>query len=127
MQVRAIAEPAESSSPPEAGIPINVEDRAAHDARDEFLDHTPSAAVRSEYLTYVIRTPGGRTVRGIMEQEDTGAVTIVDSSFQKTRIVRSDIRSMEVAPESLMPEDLLNALNPQELCDLFRYLQQESP
>ena len=87
----------------------------------------PSAAVRREYLTYVIRTPGGRTVRGIMEQEDTGAVTIVDSSFQKTRIARSDIRSMEVAPESLMPEDLLNALNPQELRDLFRYLQQESP
>ena len=87
----------------------------------------PSAAVRSEYLTYIIRTRSGRTIRGVKEQEDTGAVTIIDGSLQKTRIVRSDIRSMEVAPESLMPEDLLSALSPQERRDLFRYLQQESP
>ena len=86
----------------------------------------PSAAVRSEYLTYIIRTRGGRTVRGVLEQEDTAAVTIVDGSSQRTRIARSDIQSMEVAPESLMPEDLLSPLSPQQLRDLFRYLQQTS-
>lgn len=87
----------------------------------------PSAAVRSQYLTYVVRTHSGRTIRGVMEQEDTAAVTIVDGSFQRTRIARGDVQSMEVAPESLMPEDLLRALSPQELRDLFHYLQQESP
>ncbi len=87
----------------------------------------PSATVRSQYLTYVIRTHSGRTVRGVIEQEDTGAVTIVDGSFQKTRIARGDIQSMEVAPESLMPDDLLSTLSPQELRDLFLYVQQESP
>ena len=87
----------------------------------------PSATVRAEYVTYVLRAKSGRTVRGVIEQEDTAEVTIVDSSHQKTRIARSDIQSMEVAPESLMPDNLLNKLEPQELRDLFRYLQQNAP
>ena len=87
----------------------------------------PSATVRAEYLTYIVRTKSGRTVRGVLEHDDTAGVTLVDSVHQKTRIARSDIKSMEVAPESLMPENLLNKLEPQELRDLFRYLQQNAP
>ena len=87
----------------------------------------PSATVRAEYLTYLVRTQSGRTVRGVVEHDDTAGVTLVDSVHQKTRIARSDIKSMEVAPESLMPENLLNKLEPQELRDLFRYLQQNAP
>ena len=87
----------------------------------------PSATVRTEYLTYIVRTKRGRTVHGVLEHEDTAGVTLVDSAHQKTRIARNDVRSMEVAPDSLMPENLLNKLEPQELRDLFRYLQQNVP
>ena len=87
----------------------------------------PSATVRTEYVTYLVRTQSGRTVRGVVEHEDAAGVTLVDSAHQKTRIARGDVQSMEVAPESLMPENLLDRLEPQDLRDLFRYLQQDAP
>ena len=87
----------------------------------------PSATVRTEYLTYLVRTRSGRTVRGVVEHEDAAGVTLVDSAHQKTRIARGDVTSMEVAAESLMPENLLDRLAPQDLRDLFRYLQQDAP
>ena len=87
----------------------------------------PSATVRTGYLTYTVRTQSGRTVRGIVEQEDAAGVTLIDSTHQKTRIARSDIRSMEIAPESIMPENLLDRLDTQEVRDLFSYLQKDAP
>ncbi|MYA80086.1 MAG: c-type cytochrome, partial [Acidobacteriia bacterium] len=87
----------------------------------------PSATVRTGYLTYTVRTQSGRTVRGIVEQEDAAGVTLIDSTHQKTRITRSDIRSMEIAPESIMPENLLDRLDTQEVRDLFSYLQKDAP
>ena len=87
----------------------------------------PSATVRTGYLTYTVRTQSGRTVRGIVDHEDAAGVTLIDSAHQKTRIARSDIRSMEVAPESIMPENLLDRLNSQEVSDLFSYLQKDAP
>ncbi len=87
----------------------------------------PSATVRTEYVTYLVRTRSGRTVRGVVEHEDAAGVTLVDSAHQKTRIARGDVTSMEVVPESLMPENLLDRLAPQDLRDLFRYLQQDAP
>ena len=87
----------------------------------------PSATVRTGYLTYTVRTQSGRTVRGIVEQEDAAGVTLIDSTHQKTRIARSDIRSMEVAPQSIMPENLLDRLDTQEVRDLFSYLQKDAP
>ena len=87
----------------------------------------PSATVRTKYVTYLVRTRSGRTVRGIVEHEDAAGVTLVDSAHQQTRIARSDVTSMEVASESLMPDNLLNKLEPQQLRDLFRYLQQDAP
>ena len=87
----------------------------------------PSATVRTGYLTYTVRTQSGRTVRGIVEHEDAAGVTLVDSAHQKTRIARSDISSMEVAPESIMPENLLDRLDTQEVRDLFSYLQKDAP
>ena len=87
----------------------------------------PNATVRTGYLTYAVRTQSGRTVLGIVEREDAAGVTLIDSTHQKTRIARSDISSMEVAPESIMPENLLDRLDTQEVRDLFSYLQKDAP
>ena len=87
----------------------------------------PDATVRTEYLTYVVKTESGRTVRGIIKDQDAAGVTLINSAHQETRVPRRDIESMEVAPESLMPENLLNALETQELRDLFSYLEKNAP
>ena len=43
---------------------------------------------------------------------------------ERTTIARARIESIQESPVSLMPENLLKGLTPQELRDLFRYLQQ---
>ena len=49
------------------------------------------------------------------------------SNNERTTIPRDAIVSMEDSGISLMPEGLLNALTPQDLRDLFAYLQSDPP
>jgi len=54
-------------------------------------------------------------------------VTIITAKNQKTTIARDKIVGMDESAISLMPEGLLHGLRPQELRDLFAYLQSEKP
>jgi len=83
----------------------------------------PSAVIRKEYLAYVVQTTDGRTLTGLIAEQTPGAVTLVDGKNQRTTVARGKIESMQESPVSLMPENLLKELKPQELRDLFSYLQ----
>jgi putative heme-binding domain-containing protein len=87
----------------------------------------PSAVIRKEYLAYVVQTTDGRTLTGIIALETPAAVTLVDAKNQRTTLNRSRIESIQESPVSLMPETLLKELKPQELRDLFSYLQSDKP
>ncbi|HVA51503.1 MAG TPA: PVC-type heme-binding CxxCH protein [Pirellulales bacterium] len=84
----------------------------------------PSSVVRKEYASYVLATTGGQVLTGILAEQDPASVTLVDAKNQRTRIVREEIDELEESRVSLMPERLLEPLTPQELRDLFAYLQQ---
>jgi putative heme-binding domain-containing protein len=60
---------------------------------------------------------------GVLAEQDAAAVTILDANNQRTKIRRSEIDDLREADMSLMPERLLDKLTPQELRDLFAYLQ----
>jgi putative membrane-bound dehydrogenase-like protein len=94
--------------------------------RDWLLVSTvdPSAVIRKEYLSYVVQTKDGRVVTGLLAEQTAGQVTLVAANNERTTIARGQIESIEESPVSLMPENLLKGLRPQELRDLFRYLQQ---
>ncbi len=83
----------------------------------------PSAVIRKQYLSYVIETTRGRVLTGIVAEEDAGSVTLVDAKDNRTKVPRSRIEFMQESATSLMPEKLLDQLKPQELRDLFAYLQ----
>ena len=85
----------------------------------------PSAVIRKEYLAYVVQTTDGRTLTGLIAEQTPAAVTLVDAKNQRTTINRSKIESIQESPVSLMPEGLLKELKPQELRDLFSYLQSD--
>ncbi|HVX12155.1 MAG TPA: PVC-type heme-binding CxxCH protein [Pirellulales bacterium] len=84
----------------------------------------PSSTIRKEYASYVLTTIDGQVFTGLLAEQDPASVTILDAKNQKTRIVRERIDELEESPVSLMPERLLEQLTPQELRDLFAYLQQ---
>ena len=55
-----------------------------------------------------------------------GGVTLVTMRNEKITLSRDEVDSLQESPVSLMPENLLKDLKPQELRDLFRYIQQDS-
>ena len=85
----------------------------------------PSAVIRKEYLNYSIKTKDGRVLSGFIAEDSGAALTIADAANQQTTLTRDQIASMEDSGVSLMPEGLVNALTPQQLRDLFAYLQSE--
>jgi putative heme-binding domain-containing protein len=86
----------------------------------------PSVFIRKEYMSYEVRTRSQRVLFGLMAEQDAASVTLIDADYQKTRVQRAGIASIEESNVSIMPEGLLEKLTPQQLRDLFAYLQSPS-
>ncbi len=83
----------------------------------------PSAVIRREYLSYVVHLRDGRVLTGLIVEQTAGSITLVNAMNQRTTVPRDQVEVLEESPVSLMPENLLKDLKPQELRDLFSYLQ----
>jgi putative membrane-bound dehydrogenase-like protein len=96
--------------------------------RNYLLTHIvdPSVYIRKEYMTYDVRTTSGRVLSGLMVEQDAASVTILDADYRKTRVPRSEVASLAESEISVMPEGLLDKLTPQELRNLFAFLQSSS-
>ena len=84
----------------------------------------PSAVIRRDYASYVATTESGRVVTGMLVAHDAARVTMLDAQNHRIELERDDVVSLEPSRVSLMPERLLEQLTPQELRDLFAYVQQ---
>ena len=84
----------------------------------------PSVQVRKEYLVYAIETHDGRVITGCIAEQDPSSITLVGTKNDRTKVRRNEIAEMKEMSNSLMPERLLEPLTPQEVRDLFAYLQQ---
>ncbi len=84
----------------------------------------PSSVVRKEYTSYVVQTVDGRVLTGVIVEQTPQRVTLVNNEGKPQTIPREDIETLDESPLSLMPENLLQQLSPQELRDLFAFLEQ---
>jgi putative heme-binding domain-containing protein len=108
------------------GGPLAMDLTAANRSdRMYLLTHVvdPGAFIRKEYVTMEVHARDGRTVRGLVAEDDASGVTLLSADYQRTRIRRADIARMEESAVSLMPEGILEKLTPQQLRDLFAYLE----
>src|SRR5262249_40292108 len=87
----------------------------------------PSAMIRKEYLSYLVHTTDGLVLNGLIAEQTANTVTLLGAKNERTRIPREKIELMEESPVSLMPENLLKELNPDQVRDLFSYLQSSRP
>lgn len=87
----------------------------------------PSAAINPDYLQYTIKLEDGKVLNGIVTAASETEINLGDASGQTIAIPRASIKSMLTSKQSLMPEGLLDALNPQQVKDLFTYLLTEPP
>ncbi len=85
----------------------------------------PSAVIRKEFLSYNIETADGQFFSGLIAEQSPNSVTLVAANAERTTISRDKIKSLDESAVSLMPEGLLQSLRPQDLRDLFSYLQSD--
>jgi putative heme-binding domain-containing protein len=87
----------------------------------------PSGTIRPEFVSQTAFLTDGRVLTGLVIESNEQRITIVDAKNQKTTLAREEIEEIKPSDQSLMPERLLEPLAPQELCDLFSYLQSDAP
>lgn len=83
----------------------------------------PNAQIRKEYLNQILVTTDGRVITGLLVEQSPASVTLLDAKNQRTTVAREDIEELKVSPVSMMPEGILKKLTPQQVRDLFQYLQ----
>ncbi len=84
----------------------------------------PSSLVRPEYVAYVVATNDGRVLSGMLHSETAQTVTLIDAKKNKITVSRTDIEELKPSDVSLMPDNLLDPLDAQQLRDLISFLQQ---
>jgi putative membrane-bound dehydrogenase-like protein len=85
----------------------------------------PSAIVRPEFMSHLVRLADGRQVAGLIVDQSGDRLTIVQANQERITVHRDRIEELSPSITSLMPENIVKDLKPQELRDLFAYLQSD--
>ena len=82
----------------------------------------PSRDVSPRYQTTMIVTTEGRVLSGLVVYESTDGLLLRDTAGQTFRVESSQIEMRRLMRQSLMPNGLLDGLQPRDLADLYAYL-----
>jgi len=83
----------------------------------------PSGEIQDDYKMVVITTQDGRTYSGNITAENDRQITLRTVGKEALILSKSEIRTQESSPNSLMPEGLLNHLTEEEILDLVAYMR----
>ena len=81
----------------------------------------PNAVIPNEYRASNLELKDGRSLTGIIKQQDDKTLTLATANETLT-LARGDVDSIALSQLSMMPEGLLDPLAEQELRDLIYYL-----
>ncbi len=82
---------------------------------------SPSEVIRSNYRAVRLVTKGGSTVQGLLRNEDTYSIQILDENEDLRAFMKADLESIEKPEESLMPA-FDSFFTSREMQDLVAYL-----
>lgn len=111
------------------GIKLGPDLTTANRADRDFLLISlvdPGSVIRKEFVSVIVQTRDGRTETGLPVARDESGITLVTSKNERIAIAESDIEELRESTVSHMPEGLYRQLKPQELRDLFAWLQSTS-
>lgn len=86
----------------------------------------PNAAVEDKYLAYTAATSQGAFI-GLLEGESGGAVQLRLANGHLQKVLRQDLRDLTSTGRSLMPEGLVEDLEPGAIADLLAFVQAARP
>jgi putative membrane-bound dehydrogenase-like protein len=83
----------------------------------------PSSVIRKEFVSVVVLTTDGRVETGLAVARDDNGLTIVTSKNERKSFSAGEIEEVRESSVSHMPDTLYRQFKPQELRDLFSWLQ----
>ena len=83
----------------------------------------PSFDVPDAYRTVSVLTVDGRSVNGVLAEEDGKRIVLKTAEQPRVVIAKEDIEVRKTSPKSTMPEGQLDQMKPQEVIDLIKYLR----
>lgn len=86
----------------------------------------PSSHIRPEYISLILQTTDGRVRTGLTIVRDTVSIELAifsENEVRKERIPISEIEQLKESEVSLMPAGIYKQFSPEELRDLFAFLQ----
>jgi putative membrane-bound dehydrogenase-like protein len=83
----------------------------------------PSGAIRKEYQAFRVAMRDGRVASGLIVEQSAESVTLRDAKGERTRMNRSEIEEIHESDVSIMPESLYKEFSPEQLRDLFGFLE----
>jgi putative heme-binding domain-containing protein len=86
----------------------------------------PNAAVDGRFVNYVVELKDGRTLSGVIADESSSGMTVLQANGIKDKVLRRDIERMRSTSLSLMPEGLEAGMSQQDLADLIAYVANAS-
>jgi cytochrome c oxidase cbb3-type subunit I/II len=92
----------------------------------DFLLHSivaPSREILETYKTDVVMTFDGLVLTGVVSQEDDEKIVLMTADQPSIEILKDDIDGRKSSAVSVMPAGQLDQLKPEEVQDLFKYLQ----
>ena len=87
----------------------------------------PNAEIREGYASYVVATRDGRTLGGLLVDQDPRVVVLRGPEGRDVSVRRDEIEEMDSTRVSVMPEGLLAGMADRDVRDLFAYLQGNQP
>jgi putative heme-binding domain-containing protein len=82
----------------------------------------PSAGISHNYEAYTARTTDGEVITGLLISKTAESVIIKDAKGIERTIPSNDLDELQKQEKSLMPENLQELINEQELVDVVEYL-----
>jgi len=94
--------------------------------RDQVLRDVlyPSMTVAPQYHQYVVATTDGRLITGLLAASNATSYTIRRQGGEEVTVLRKDVEELSDTQVSLMPDNLLGGLGPQEVADLLEFVKQ---
>ena len=86
----------------------------------------PNAVIGKAYQLNLFTMKDGRVMSGVIKEENPAAVKIAMMGGVEFTLSQADIAKREVSKLSTMPEGLFDALQPEMVVDLVKYLQSGS-
>ncbi len=83
----------------------------------------PNSAIEPKFTAYTVELREGRSLTGILRNETSAGLELVQAGGVVERIARSAVTGITPQAQSLMPEGLEVGLEPQALADLLAWLR----